>query len=167
MPQKVMILNSEQVSRKIDRIAYQIYENNFDEKTVIIAGLVERGYLLAGKVAERLKAISDLEIELVKVIPERNNLISGDVKLEPNISLDNKVIIVIDDVLNTGNTLIHCLKHFLSVPVKKLSTAVLVDRNHKDFPVKVDFIGLQVSTTMKEHIQVEFGPDGKTEAYLV
>ncbi len=167
MHQKVLILNNEQVSRKIDRIAYQIYENNFEEGTVMIAGIVDRGYLLASKIAEKLKSISDLNIELVKLVPERNNMIAGDVKMQPLKSVENKSIVVVDDVLNTGTTLIHCLKHFLSHPVKKLATAVLVDRNHKDFPVKVDFIGLQVSTTMKEHIQVEFGVDGKTEAYLV
>jgi pyrimidine operon attenuation protein/uracil phosphoribosyltransferase len=166
MSQKVLILTDEQIRQKIDRIAYQIYENNFDEQTIIIAGIVDRGYLLASKISEKLRSISELNVELVKLMPERNNLINGDVKMEPSTELNDKVIVVVDDVLNTGNTLIHCMKHFLSIPLKKLSTAVLVDRNHKDFPVKVDYIGLQVSTTMQEHIQVEFR-EGVTEAYLV
>jgi pyrimidine operon attenuation protein / uracil phosphoribosyltransferase len=166
MPQKVLILTNDQIRQKIDRIAYQIYENNHDESAVIIAGIIDRGYLLASQIAEKLGSISDLKIELVKLIPDRNNLIEGDVKMEPSTDALNKVIVVVDDVLNTGNTLIHCLKHFLSFPVKKLSTAVLVDRNHKDFPVKVDYIGLKVSTTLQEHIQVEF-KEGSTEAYLV
>lgn len=167
MPERTLLLTNDQILQKINRIAYQIYENNYDEKEVVIAGIDIRGYQLAEKISSKLNEISSLRITLLKLSPDRQNLFSGQLNVSPDHDCKDKVVVVVDDVLNTGNTLIHCLKHFLGFPLKKLSTAVLVDRNHKDFPVKVDFIGLKVSTTMQDHILVEFKSDGRTEAYLV
>ena len=74
-------------------------------------------------------------------------------------------LVLIDDVLSSGSTLIYGVKHFLEVPLIKFKTAVLVNRNHKNFPVKADFKGISLSTSLKEHIQVEF-TDTTAIAYL-
>jgi pyrimidine operon attenuation protein/uracil phosphoribosyltransferase len=78
----------------------------------------------------------------------------------------NKGLVLVDDVLNSGTTLIYAVRHFIDVPLKKFKTAVLVDRNHKKYPVKADFKGISLSTSLLEHVQVVFEEDGNSYAYL-
>lgn len=149
-----IILNKQQIEYKIRRIAYQIYETFADETEVVLAGIASNGYVFAKMIAAELESISDLKIILCEVTINKQQ------PLEPvRTSLTvaeytNKSLVLIDDVLNSGTTLIYGVKHFLDVPLKKFKTAVLVDRNHKQYPVKADFKGLSLSTSMKEHIQV-------------
>ena len=78
--------------------------------------------------------------------------------IETSISQDdykNKSLVLVDDVLNSGTTLMYAVKHFLNVPLKQFNTAVLVNRNHKKYPVKADFKGISLSTSLQEHISVE------------
>ena len=162
---KNIILNHQEIQHKINRIAYQIYENNVNENEIILAGIDSNGYILAKKLKTVLSRISDLEIRLCKVTIDKKNPLS-----QINTSLNsgdysNKSIVLVDDVLNSGSTLIYGVKHFLNVPVKQFKTAVLVNRNHKKFPVKADFKGISLSTSLKEHVEVVL--EGKTfEAYL-
>ena len=151
-----IILNNTQIHQKIKRIAYQIYEVNHQENEVVIAGIANNGYLLAEKIVEELKSISDLNITLCKVsINKKNPLeeITTDIAVEDYI---NKPLVLVDDVLHSGTTLIYAVKHFLGVPLKKFKTAVLVNRNHKKYPIKADFKGISLSTSIKEHVVVEF-----------
>ena len=160
-----IILNQLQISQKIRRIAYQIYETNSSENEVILAGIVGNGFVFAKKLEEVLLEISPLKIIVCKVIMDKKKPLKpittsievGDYK--------NKSLVLVDDVLNSGTTLIYGIKHFLDVPLKKFKTAVLVNRNHKKYPVKADFKGISLSTSTKEHIQVEFSKN-KTIAYL-
>ncbi|TBW28343.1 phosphoribosyltransferase family protein [Gramella sp. KN1008] len=148
------ILNGEQIKHKIRRIAYQIYESNIDEKEVIIAGIANNGFELAKKLEKELKQISPLAISLCKVEIDKKNPL-GEVRT--SLSSDeyqNKSIILVDDVLNSGTTLIYGVRHFLEVPLKQFRTAVLVDRNHKKYPVKADFKGLSLSTSLSETVKV-------------
>ncbi len=162
---KNIILTSEQIEFKIKRIAYQIYETYVDEKQIVIAGISNSGYTLAIKIADALTEISDIEVQLCEVRIDKQNPIKP---IETSISSEqyvNKAVVLVDDVLNSGATLIYGVRHFLGVPIKKLKTAVLVDRNHKKYPVKADFKGISLSTSLFEHIQVVFEQD-QQYAYL-
>jgi pyrimidine operon attenuation protein/uracil phosphoribosyltransferase len=159
------ILNHTEIEHKIKRIAYQIYETFVDEDTIVLAGIANNGYILAEKIATVLQQISPLKILLCEVYVDKQN---------PNApiatSLDkeiykNKGLVLIDDVLNSGTTLVYGVKHFLEVPLAKFKTAVLVDRNHKKYPVKADFKGISLSTSLQEHVQVVFDSAGDY-AYL-
>lgn len=150
------ILNHQEIEHKIKRIAYQIYETFVDEESIVIAGIASNGYVFAQKISAVLKTISPLEIILCEVIINKQNLNS---EIKTSISeqiYQNKGIVLVDDVLNSGSTLMYGVKHFLEVPLKKLKTAVLVDRNHKKYPIKVDFKGISLSTSSKEHVAVVF-----------
>ncbi|WP_223033192.1 phosphoribosyltransferase family protein [Hanstruepera marina] len=149
-----IILDHDTVVHKVRRIAYQIYESNVDEKEVILAGIDSNGYVLAKKLKSILKKISPIEpvlcrVEIDKKAP-RNAIKTS---LTPEEYID-KSVILIDDVLNSGTTLIYGVKHFLDVPLKQFKTAVLVNRNHKKYPVKADFKGISLSTSLHEHVDV-------------
>ncbi|MFV8224714.1 phosphoribosyltransferase family protein [Christiangramia aquimixticola] len=150
------ILDQEQIKHKIRRIAYQIYESNIEEPEIIIAGIARNGYILAQKLEKELKEISPLNVVLCKVtINKKNPLDKISTSLSPE-DYKEKSIILVDDVLNSGTTLIYGVRHFLDVPLKQFKTAVLVDRNHKKFPVKADFKGLSLSTSLSETVKVIF-----------
>ena len=149
-----IILTHKEIVHKIKRIAYQIYENNIDENVIILAGIDKNGYLLAKKLEAVLKTISSIEPMLCKVLIDKKNPI-GVVKTSIlSEEYKNKSVILIDDVLNSGTTLIYCVKHFLDVPLKQFKTAVLVNRNHKKYPVKADFKGISLSTSLQEHVSI-------------
>jgi pyrimidine operon attenuation protein/uracil phosphoribosyltransferase len=161
------ILNADQIEKKITRIAYEIYEEHASEKEVVLAGTVAGGYEIAQKLEETLKKISPLKITLTKVIVNKNKLEeNGGVKLEKNLDLTGKTVILVDDVLNTGQMLSYCMKTILQFPVKCLRIAVLVDRNHTLFPIKSDYTGLSIATTLQEHIQVNLKTKGKESVIL-
>lgn len=161
-----IILTQLQISQKIRRIAYQIYETNSSEKEIILAGIVGNGFVFAEKLMEYLQDISTLKVTICKVtIDKKNPLKPIYTSLEIK-DYENKSLVLVDDVLNSGTTLIYGIKHFLEVPLKKFKTAVLVNRNHKKYPVKADFKGISLSTSIKEHIQVVFSKE-ETIAYLV
>ncbi len=154
--EKTLVLDKKQLQQKLDRLAWQIYEQNYKEKEIIIAGIAKRGVLIATKIAEKLKEISSVEIKLVTIKLDKDNPYNKEIEVDiTEKEYKNKVLIIVDDVLNSGKTLMYGAKYFLSVPLKRLSTVVLVDRNHNRFPIKADFVGLSLSTTLKEHISVE------------
>lgn len=161
-----IILSHKEIENKIRRMAYQIYENNVDESQIILAGIDKNGYILARKLKSVLSKISSIEPVLCKVsIDKKNprNEIKTSLKVE---EYANQSVVLIDDVLNSGTTLIYGVKHFLDVPLKQFKTAVLVNRNHKKYPVKADFKGISLSTSLHEHIDVKL--EGKAfEAVLI
>ncbi|AXG73078.1 phosphoribosyltransferase [Flavobacterium arcticum] len=151
-----IILTQQEIEHKTTRMAYQIYETFVDEKEVVLAGIASNGYIFAQKLATALEKISDLKITLCEVKINKQQPLDGvQTSLTPE-EYTNKALVLVDDVLNSGTTLIYGVKHFLDVPLKKFKTAVLVDRNHKQYPVKADFKGLSLSTSLKEHIKVVF-----------
>ena len=152
---KVLILDKDQIKKKISRIAYQILEDNFEEPELVLAGVADRGYVLAERLKEELHQISSqLNVTLIKITLDKvsSTLIAG-----TNVPVSNaqdKVLILVDDVLNSGRTLAYGLGVFLNVPLKKMRTAVLIDRSHHKFPVISDFSGLKLSTILNEHVSV-------------
>ncbi|MDP1744565.1 MAG: phosphoribosyltransferase family protein [Bacteroidota bacterium] len=164
---KTLILNSKQIQQKINRIAYEIYENNYDEKEIIVAGIASNGFILAKHIVEVLQKISPIKTKLIEIIIDKKNPLSTEIKLGlTDKELQNKVIILVDDVLDSGRTLIFGAKPFLTTSVKRLTTVVLVDRGHNRYPIKADFVGLSLSTTLQEHITVEINKKGKEAVYL-
>ncbi len=159
------ILQHTDIANKIRRIAYQIYEVNANEKEVIIAGIENKGYVMAERVAKELSTISDLNILLCKVkVNKKAPLEPIKTSLESSV-YENKSVVLIDDVLNSGSTLMYGVRYFMSVPLKQLKTAVLVDRNHKKYPIKVDFKGISLSTSIQDNVEVVFSEKGDS-AYL-
>jgi len=153
---KNIILNQEQITHITKRIAYQIYETFANETEIVIAGIANSGFVFSQKIAKVLEEISDLKVIICEVQINKQNPIEPIITSINKEEYTNKCIVLIDDVLNSGATLIYGVRHFLNVPIKKFKTAVLVDRNHKNFPVKADFKGISLSTSSKEHIQVVF-----------
>ena len=151
---KQIILNHQEINHKIRRIAYQIYENNVNETEVILAGIDANGYILAKKLKATLDEISDLNSVLCKVVIDKKNPLNPITTTVAPSDYSNKSIVLIDDVLNSGSTLIYGVKHFLDVPVTQFKTAVLVNRNHNKYPVKADFKGISLSTSLNEHVEV-------------
>lgn len=151
-----IILDQKQIDYKIKRIAYQIYENNVSEKEVVIAGIFENGFIFAKKIKSVIEKISPIKVIMCKVVIDKKNPIKPiTTSLESKI-YKNKSLVLVDDVLHSGTTLIYGIKHFLQVPLKQFNTAVLVDRNHKKYPVKVDFKGISLSTSINENVSVIF-----------
>lgn len=166
MSNKTLILNNEQIYQKINRIAYQIYEDNHTEKEIIVVGIAKKGYLFATKLAEQLEKISNSKVTLAKLTLNKTSPVEnqGELDIAPE-EFNDKVIILVDDVLNSGKALIYGVKYLLDFPIKKMSTVVLVDRNHKKYPIGTHYVGLSLSTTLQNHISVEF--DGaKISAFL-
>jgi pyrimidine operon attenuation protein/uracil phosphoribosyltransferase len=164
MPEtQLLILNKQQIQQKINRIAYQILEDNLGEKEIVLAGIWDRGYKLALRLKTVLLDICDLKITMLKIELDRKNS-----KLVAKTDLDesqwkNKVIILVDDVLNSGKTLAYGLGVFINTPHKKIRTVVLVDRSHKIFPIATDFVGLQLATVLKEHVDVVMDVEGEED----
>ena len=151
-----IILTKEQIQQITKRIAYQIYETFIEETEVVITGIANSGYVFAQKITDEVEKISDLKVTLGRMeINKQDPLQEIRTNLQKE-AYENKAIVLVDDVMNSGATLIYGVKYFLDVPVKKFKTAVLIDRNHKKFPVKADFKGISLSTSSLEHIQVVF-----------
>ena len=152
-----IILTHEQIQHKIKRIAYQIYETNVEEKEIVVAGIADNGFIFARRLKNIIEEISDIsvtlcEVKMDKKTPQNTVTTSLDTK-----EYENKALVLIDDVLNSGTALIYGVKHFLEVPLKRFKTAVLVNRNHKKYPIKADFKGISLSTSLHEHVSVSFG----------
>ncbi|HLF53436.1 phosphoribosyltransferase domain-containing protein [Flavobacterium sp.] len=160
-----IILNNQEIEHKIKRIAYQIYETFVDEEEIVIAGIATNGFIFAKKLALALENIAPIKVILCEVYIDKQNPNAPITTSLTKEQYENKGLVLVDDVLNSGTTLIYGVKHFLDVPLKKLKTAVLVDRNHKKYPVKADFKGISLSTSLLEHVQVVF-EDHKDYAYL-
>ncbi len=154
---KNRILTHEQIQHIVKRIAYQIYETNVDEKVIVVAGINGGGVNFAKKIVAMLKKITEAEIVLCKMdMDKKNPLKSGVSTSIPEKEYADRSIVLVDDVLNSGTTLIYGTHHFLKTPIKQLKTAVLVNRNHKKYPIKADFKGISLSTSLNEHIKVVF-----------
>ena len=150
------ILNHEEINHKVKRIAYQIYESNVGEQDIILAGIESNGYLFAKKLRAAMLKICDINPILCKVTIDKKNPTSPIITTLTKEDYTNKSLVLVDDVLNSGTTLIYGVKHFLDVPLKRFKTAVLVNRNHKKYPFKADFKGISLSTSINEHVSVIF-----------
>ena len=164
--ERSLILDARQVKQKIRRMASEIYEHNFNEKTLIIAGIDGHGYTLAKHLAKELETISPIAVKLVKVSLDKSAPQTSTIALDCDLKeIKKKCIIIVDDVLNTGRTFAYGMKPFLNTEVKKIETAVLVNRSHTLFPIYPQYTGYELATTLKEHVEVRLEKDD-TAVYL-
>ena len=162
------ILDTDQIRQKITRIAFEIYENNFEETELVIVGIAPNGYVFAEFLYQELQKISPFELSLHRLQLNKQAPARQSLSLTPELGdLENKVVILADDVLNTGRTLAYSLPLFLDAQARKIEIATLIDRHHTLFPVAATYTGYSLATTLNEHIEVTFPKDGNFAAYLV
>lgn len=164
---RIVILNHQQIQQKLDRIAYQILEDSFDEQEIILAGILPRGNFLAARLKKILDQIAPFQTTIINIELDKFGT-SLNAQADVDIAgCSNKVVILVDDVLNSGKTLAYGFGVFRDIPLKKMRTVVLVDRNHKNFPIATDYTGVALSTILKEHVEVVLSEDGGEDvAYL-
>jgi len=164
MAEKKYILDKQVAEKKLQRIAYEILENNIDEERIVLAGIPDNGVVIAKTIQKTLSRISSLKTDLVIISLDKRH--PREVTLSKKLNFDDLVVIIVDDVVNSGKTLLYSVKPFLEFQPKKIQTLVLVERSHNNFPVQPDYVGLSLSTTLQEHIFVEVQGDEVTGAYL-
>jgi pyrimidine operon attenuation protein/uracil phosphoribosyltransferase len=161
---KLLILNQQQIQQKIDRIAYQILEDNYDEDEIVIAGILPRGNHIAARLKKILDEIAPFKSRIISIeVDKQSSSLKANIDFEVNDCID-KAVILVDDVLNTGKTLAYGFGVFIDVRLKKLRTAVLVDRNHKNFPMTTDYAGIALSTVLKDRVDVYLTENGLEDA---
>jgi pyrimidine operon attenuation protein / uracil phosphoribosyltransferase len=160
------ILDAATASRKLQRMAYEIAEQNLDTNTdLILAGIRDNGVVLARIIAGYLKEIFKGTIRFIDIELDKRH--PKEIKLSETLAFDDAVIILVDDVTNSGKTLLYALKPFLAFHPKKIQTLTLIERSHKVYPIKSDYVGISLATTVQEHIFVEVEGEMVTGAYLV
>lgn len=164
MPDKKYILTKEVAAKKLRRLALEIIENNPDEKELILAGIRGSGSVVAACLQKNIEELSGIKIRLITLTLDKKE--PKDVELSEKIDFNNKVIILVDDVANSGKTMLYALKPFLSFHPKKIQTLALVERSHKQFPIHADYLGLSVASTLQDHIFVEVNETEVLGAYL-
>jgi len=162
--EKKYILNQAVAEQKMRRMALEIIENNHDEKELILVGIRESGSVVARNIQRMIAEISPVKTELITVSLDKRQ--PKEIVLSQPINFNNKVIIIIDDVANSGKTLLYALKPFLEYYPKEIQSLVLVERSHNTFPVHSDYAGLSIATTLQEHIYVEVDGEKIVGAYL-
>ncbi|EDM43906.1 uracil phosphoribosyltransferase/pyrimidine operon attenuation protein [unidentified eubacterium SCB49] len=156
MTPTTVILDKTQLAHKLRRISYQIYEANINEEEIVIAGIKENGYTFAKKLKRMVEKISPIKVTLCAVTINKKDPASPIKTSIPATKYQGKSLVLVDDVLHSGTTLIYGVRHFLDVPLKQFKTAVLVDRNHKKYPIKADYKGISLSTSINENVVVIF-----------
>ncbi|MCC9165967.1 phosphoribosyltransferase family protein [Pontibacter harenae] len=165
-PQQNLILDKAQIQQKIIRMAYEIYEQNFDEQELILAGVYPNGYVMAEMLAQKLDSIADIKLDLLQVKLDKTAPLQSPIQLSPDtFSLSGRVIILVDDVLNTGKTLAYTLNTFLQQNPKKVEVATLVNRHHTLYPIASTYTGYSLATTLRERVDVVLEED-EVAAYL-
>lgn len=157
-------MDQETARRKLQRMAYEIVENNAGEDQIILAGIEENGSAIARHMQELLKNIGGMDTHFITLRLDKR--MPAEVELSEHTDFNNKVIVIIDDVANSGKTMLYAMKPLLQYHPKKIQTLALVDRSHKEFPVKTDYVGLSLATTLQDHIFVEVKNDQVTGAYM-
>ena len=165
MSGKTIVLDHDRVQRKITRIVHQLHEDYHEEAGIVLVGVAPRGHTLAKRLQQMLAEATTLNVELVELKLDKDAPLERPAKLSVDpATLRDRVVVLVDDVLMSGRTLMHAASYLVQVPLKKLTTVVLVDRRHRAYPIRADIVGLTLSTTLQEHISVEFG--NKDTVYL-
>ncbi|MBX7107939.1 MAG: phosphoribosyltransferase [Chitinophagales bacterium] len=162
-----VILTADDINRKAERISYEILEHNDDEQEIVLAGIRQKGFVFAQRLEAKLRHAGHFSVILTDIQLQKHNPATSEILMgiDPSF-VNNKVVIVCDDVANTGKTLLYAMKPFLDFAPKRIQVAVLIDRKHKVYPVSPDYVGLSLSTSMQEHITVEIGTGLEEAVYL-
>lgn len=163
---KQLILSHQQIEQKINRLAHQILENTFETETILLGGIVGNGSVLAQKIKAIIEQHSNQRIVFFELKINKDLPLSEPIELSISEDLlKNGSIVLIDDVLNSGKTMQYALIKLLEHPTHMIKTVALVDRKHRRYPIKADFVGLSLSTTLKEHVEVSL-ENGNYAAFL-
>ena len=158
MSERTLVLDHEHVQRKLRRIAHQLHEEHVDERAIVLVGIAPRGATMAKRLAALLEGIAEFKVVLAELALDKDRPLSTPVRLDADPKqIKGRVVVLVDDVLMSGRTLMHAAEHLVQAAPKRLTTVVLVDRRHRLYPIRADIVGLTLSTTMQEHISVEFG----------
>lgn len=161
------LLDQRQISQKIQRLAVEIIENNYREQEIVLAGINDNGMRFAAMLASQMKHHGHPAVTLTRIRLNPAAPLQGTIEIEaPEQQLEGKVIVVVDDVANTGRTIFFACKPIMETLPKKVQVAVLVDRTHKSFPIRVDFVGLSLATTLKQNIDVYLNAEREAEVLL-
>ena len=161
------ILNDRQIAQKVKRLAIEILEHNFGESEIILAGINNNGMVFSELLLQELTKISNIPITVTRIRLNPANPLASDIILEmPPEAVKDKVLIIVDDVANTGRTIFYAIKPILEVLPKKVEVAVLIDRSHKSFPIRVDYYGLSLATTLKNNIDVQIREVSERAVFL-
>jgi pyrimidine operon attenuation protein/uracil phosphoribosyltransferase len=162
-----LLLDPRQTLQKIKRIAYEICEHNLAEQSIVLAGIYDEGYFLAKMLETELQAIAPFQVVLLKITLDKTAQTQPQVTLDqPALDFNDKVVIICDDVLNSGRTLMYATQPFVAQHCKKLQIAVLVERSHRRFPIRADYVGYALATTLQEHVTVNLHTPYSMGAYL-
>lgn len=162
-----ILLDRKTTLQKVRRMAFQIIEDNFDQKEIVLAGINGEGYFLAKILQDELADISEKDIWIARIRFDKSAKKQPEINVESEIdTFKNKAVVIVDDVLNTGKTIAYSLRPFLQIPLKKLQVAVLVNRDHLTYPIQANHIGYSLSTTLKEHVKVILSEEEKLGVYL-
>lgn len=153
MVNKKYILSKVTAEKKLRRMALEVAERNYGEQQLVLVGIKDSGLIIAHKISNYLKEVYTGEVIVAALTMDKKN--PGTITIEPAIDFNGKIVLLIDDVANSGKAMLYALKPFLETYPKKIQTLALVERTHKSFPVVVDYVGLSISTTLDEHIYVE------------
>ena len=164
MEQRKQIMTAEVANKKLRRMALQVVEQNYNETQLILVGIKASGSVIAEKIGQYLKEVFSGEVVILELSIDKKNPLN--ISLDSTMDLNDKTIILIDDVANSGRTMLYALKPLLNQLPKKVQTLALVERTHKSFPVDVDYVGYSISTTLDEHILVEVADGEVTGAWL-
>ena len=148
-----MILNKETADKKLRRMALEVAERNYEKDSLTLIGIKENGIFIARKIAGYLKESFKGNIQVVELWLDKKD--PGEIKLSEDINFNDKTILLVDDVANSGKTMLYALKPLLQQKPREIQTLALVERTHKKFPVAVDYVGLSISTTQQENIVVD------------
>lgn len=161
-----IVLNDQDIRKRIHRMAWQIYEELYVEEALVIAGIKENGLFLAELLAREIESICSLKTVVLGIGLDKKNPFEHPVNFEPSYPIENQNLIIVDDVLNTGRTLLAALIPAVTQKPKRVKTVVLANRDHKEFPVAADYVGISLATTLEEHITFTVHQNGKMEVAL-
>ncbi len=159
-----LVLNAQQIEQKLCRMAWEVLEKNHQESHIVIAGISPKGSILAQRLSKHLSDISSIMVEVIEVKLDKVDPLSSPAQVSTHGELNDKVVVLVDDVLKSGKTLMYGAQYFLNQPIKKLMTAILIDRDYKNYPINADVVGLSLATTLQEHVTVDLGK--KEAVYL-
>ena len=164
MSEKKYILSKEVAAKKLRRMALQVAEQNYGEPQLILVGIKDNGTVIANKISNDLRQFYKGDVVVAQL--SLNKKRPAEITIQPAIDFNDKAIVLIDDVANSGSTMLYALKPLLQTYPKKIQTLALVERTHKSFPIDVDYVGISISTTRDEHIYVELDGDEVGGAWM-
>ncbi len=165
---QTIILTQPEIAAKLKRIAFEIYEQNFGEENIFLIGVGERGGFLAAQLKEILSRIAPFSVSVFPSVVNRDYSEGIMPLILPSGSPDIKgeVVIVTDDVLYSGRTMLSIVAQLLTRKPKKIQTMTLIDRGHRQMPISPDYVGMELATTLQQHVCFEFNPNGESFVYL-